>query len=618
MKRFTVIDKLKRLHTAAMAMLMAATVAVTPGCFKSNDNNSRSEDEDSAELLIGLTDAQGDFISYTVDVKSLTLTKANGAEVHTLPLATTVDFAQYTDMTEFLTAASVPVGVYVSAKMTLDYGNANIQVEDANGDAVKVSSIVDADGNPVSTLEVSVKLEGRNRLAIVAGVPASLTLDFDLAASNTVTFDGSGAATVTVEPILLADLQPDVPKVHRVRGALNGVNTAGDSFNVIIRPFVHAVSGGDERFGALTVSVDDGTAYEINGESYQGAAGLAQLAALTQFTAVVARGELKFNPRRFVATEVYAGSSVAGGTLDVVTGNVIARSGNTLTVRGATLIRADGSVVFHDNVTVTLADTTKVHRQWVRNGVTIADISVGQRVAVHGTLTSETAGSLSLDASDGLVRMLLTTLRGTVNSTATGSMAITLESIDGRRVDLFDFSGTGGDATSDADPTDYTIVTGALNLSGLGNGTPVKVIGFVTPFGSAAPDFTARTVIDVTDVRASLAVVWEPATAAPASSLSSASIVLDLTGSVLHKVLRAGVATDLGGTSPVVIASGARDAFAIKYQGVTQVYTDFATFVEGLQQRLGAGAKVQSLFARGAYDDATTTLSARLVGVAMS
>ena len=68
-------------------------------------------------MVIGLTDQEGDFHSYTVDVLSLTLTKLNGAVVETLPLNTRIDFAQYTEMTEFLTAATIPSGVYVKAQM---------------------------------------------------------------------------------------------------------------------------------------------------------------------------------------------------------------------------------------------------------------------------------------------------------------------------------------------------------------------------------------------------------------------------------------------------------------------------------------------------------------------
>jgi hypothetical protein len=58
----------------------------------------------SGEVIVALTDAEGDFASYTVDVLSLTLTKANGAVVEMLPLSTPVDFARYTDLTEFLSA----------------------------------------------------------------------------------------------------------------------------------------------------------------------------------------------------------------------------------------------------------------------------------------------------------------------------------------------------------------------------------------------------------------------------------------------------------------------------------------------------------------------------------
>lgn len=97
---------------------------------------------------VSLTDAQGDFISYLVDVRSLTLTKANGAVVETLPVTTRIDFALYTDMSEFLTAATVPKGTYKKATLTLDYAQAEIWVEDADGNAVKVDTIQDVTVHP--------------------------------------------------------------------------------------------------------------------------------------------------------------------------------------------------------------------------------------------------------------------------------------------------------------------------------------------------------------------------------------------------------------------------------------------------------------------------------------
>jgi hypothetical protein len=47
---------------------------------------SSSGSNSSSQALIGLTDAQGDFIRYSVNVTALDLYKADGTVVHTLPL----------------------------------------------------------------------------------------------------------------------------------------------------------------------------------------------------------------------------------------------------------------------------------------------------------------------------------------------------------------------------------------------------------------------------------------------------------------------------------------------------------------------------------------------------
>jgi hypothetical protein len=486
-----------------LALFVFITAIGLGGC-----NAKEEADSGSGEVVIGLTDAEGDFATYTVDVVSLKLTKANGAEVETLPLTTRVDFAQYTDMTEFLTAATVPNGAYVKASMVLDYTNADIQVENANGDAVAVTEIVDADGNAVTQLEVAVQLEGRNKLVIAPGVPAHLTLDFDLKATNTYAAD---TGTLTVQPMLLAELDVEKFKSHRVRGPLESVNVSAGTFDIIIRPFIHAMDVNAHDFGDMTVTTTSTTVFDIDGASYEGSAGLVALDALdamADLSAVVAIGEIKRNPLRFEASEVHAGSSVPGGTQDAVTGNVIARSGDTLTVKGATLIRTNGSVVFNDEVTVQLGGATTVKRQLSTDIYTIADVSVGQRVTIFGTLTDDTgdvATQLEMDAGlmmEGRVLMQFTTLRGTVAGMVsipevTVPFAIELQSIDGRRVSLFDFSGTGVAAGDDADPAQYEIDYGSLDVSGLADGTPVKVRGFVRPFGQAPEDFTARTIVDV-------------------------------------------------------------------------------------------------------------------------
>ncbi|HHO59183.1 MAG TPA: hypothetical protein ENJ64_02995, partial [Thiotrichales bacterium] len=136
----------------ATILTLFVIVFFLAGCGGSSDATTSSE---NGEVIIGLTDAEGDHATYTVDVLSLTLTKSNGVEVETLPLNTRVDFAQYTELTEFLTAATIPNGIYTRASMVLDYSNADIQVEDASGNLVAITNIQDVDGNPIQTLAVS-------------------------------------------------------------------------------------------------------------------------------------------------------------------------------------------------------------------------------------------------------------------------------------------------------------------------------------------------------------------------------------------------------------------------------------------------------------------------------
>jgi len=235
-----------------IALVAVALTMGAAGCGKS-DGDDDNQAEETGDVVISLTDAEGDFVAYKVTVESLLLTKASGVEVNTLPLSTDVDFAQYVEMTEFVSAATIPAGVYTRAKMRLNFTDADIQVEDDSGNAVAVETITDSEGNAVTTMDVSVNLEGVNALLIRRGVPAYLTLDFNLAASNKVTFN-NGTPEMTVEPFLQAELNVESDKPHRLRGPLQSVDAAGGSFKVIIRPFIHHLGGGDKRFGTMTVT----------------------------------------------------------------------------------------------------------------------------------------------------------------------------------------------------------------------------------------------------------------------------------------------------------------------------------------------------------------------------
>src|SRR5437867_4933784 len=580
------------------AFTLGAAVALGLYACKNSTN-------EEGVVAIGLTDAQGDFLTYTVDVTSLTLTKAdNTTVVQTLPQRTRIDFAQVVDLTEFITGATIPAGTYVSATLNVDYTNADIQVDDGTGIpvAVPLANILDSQNRQVTTLPMKVTLDNARQLVIAPLVSSLLDLDFNLAASNLVDMSNPASPVVTVNPLLVADVNPDAPKPHRIRGPLDAVDMQARSFTLILRPF-NLLQGDHGRISFIT---DSNTTYEINQTTYQGSSGLTVLAQQPRLTATVALGTLDLVTRRFIATEVLAGSSVPFGTSDVVTGNVIARSNNNiLTVQGAEIARSDGTLSFRNTVSVTIASGTKVVKQTAVGGTfDIGSISVGQRVTVFGTLD---APGTSMNASTGLVRLLVTQLNGHANGAPAGNnLVMTLDRIDGRPIGLFNFSGTGTAPGTDANPSSYQVAAGALPLTGITSGTPLKVRGFVQPFGqaTATDDFHAITLIDVTNAPATLVVGWPSLEAAPFNSYPPGGLVVNLLNAgSLHDIFRGGVDTPLStaaADAPTVQASNpARGVFVIGETGTVQVYTRLSAYQAALQLKLAAGRKARSFVATG-------------------
>lgn len=605
------LSKGTRQFAGLLSMLMLVMALSMTSCKPQSAGSG-----ENGEVVIGLTDAPGDFVTYSVDVVSLTLTKANGAVVETVPLRTRVDFAQYTEMTEFLTAATVPSGVYVKAQMLLDYSTAEIAVEGESGNAVPVTSIKDANGNDIAALDVSVHLLGRDSLVIAPGIPAHITLDFDLNASNQVDMADPTNPVLTVEPVLLADAALETPKIHRVRGPIQSVNIDDSSYRVILRPFHNDDSGSDKSFGSLKVVTTSDTIFDVDGIAYQGATGLQALADKPALTATVAIGHLRRGPMRFEASQVYAGSSVPGGTLDAVSGVVLSRSGNTLTVKGATLVRNNGSVIFNDRVTVQLDPTTTVRKQLSVLSRTIDDISVGQRVRIMGVVTNDDPMALEMNAASGYAHMLITVVGGTRVGVSGSPFVLALQWIHGRAVALFDFTGTGVDMANDADPANYEVDTGAIDVTSISDGAPVKLGGFVQPFGGAPADFNAQTLVDVSSVRGVLAINWDPASNSAISAMDASGLTLDLSGvDRFHHVVRAGVRTDLAGSAPVIQPRPDGGIYVVAQGNTHQAHTDFAAFVADLGERLDSGLAVKGILARGLYDDATHTDTCGLVVV---
>ncbi len=484
----------KHLHFGWLAMLLGLFMVLSlAGCGGGSSDSSSTSGNGTA--VLGLTDAPGDFLTFTVDVLSIKLVHADGRVVETLPLTTRVDFAQYTDLTEFLTAATVPLGAYKEAIVTLDYSNAQIEVEDPDGNAAPVTEILDSSGQAVTTMDMHVQLD-RN-VPIAPGLARYIMFDFNLAKSNSVTLNGDSTngytASINVDPVLIATVDKESPKLHRLRGPLKTVDVTAGTYDLYIRPYFRRILNKTNTYGQFHVHTSDTTVFEIDGNSYTGSAGLTVLANESQYTAVVAIGHLRLNPLRFEADEVHAGSSVPGGDLDVVKGSVIARSGSTVTLRGVTLVRSDGTVVFNDNVTVNLDPSTIVTKELDAGTHSIAEISVGQRITAFGTVTSDSTSAMQFSTLNGYVRMELSQVRGQVVSvpaTSTDYLVLKLSAINGRNPAIFNFANTQASADS------YDVVTGDLDVSAISVNSDIAARGFPTPFNNLGDDdFTAQTLI---------------------------------------------------------------------------------------------------------------------------
>jgi hypothetical protein len=144
----------------------------------------------------------------------------------------------------------------------------------------------------------------------------------------------------------------------------------------------------------------------------------------------------------------------------------------------------------------------------------------------------------------------------------------------------------------------------------------MRAIGFVTPFGAAPPDFSARTLVSYADMRAYLAIGWGDAgTKAPFSSMNASGLVLNLANPDIgarHHIFVGPVAIDLKtlAASPTIVgaASGQTMYVIVTGSGISH-YSSFADFVTFLTTGLN-GSRMVTFIANGAFDRVANTLTA--------
>ena len=596
------------------------------GANSSSGASAQSCGSGCGGAMISLSDAAGDFDSYIVNIVSLQLTRSDGTVVQTLPVTTQVNFSQLLNLSEIVSTAQIPAGRYVSASVTLDFSSATIVVDNGtSGVTIAAGNIIDgATSSPLAApnptqMTLTLSLAADNQLIVTPNSVANLALDFNLLASNTVAPSATNPTTVTVNPVLTASLVPDTTKQLRVRGPLASVSTTASRYSISVRPFYND-SG---TSGQLTVNTTTSTTYSINGTSYTGAAGLAQLATLAAGTLTVAYGSWSTSTQSFTATSVLAGSSVAGTAMDGIEGTVVARAGDTLTLDNGILSRPTwNGVNFMSQVTATVATGTTVSELGVPGSFSIQDISVGQHVQLLGSFSIDSAGTGTLDATSGSAQLDPTDLVGTVTGSTANLVTLNLQSLDGRAPSVFNFAGTGTSSAQDATATAYTVnvPAGLSAVASLSTGLPARFTGFVSPFGSAPPDFVAQALVSYAQTAGVLDVRWAmPGLTAPFATLTGSELLISQTtlNSSAQDYLRiASVtlnpATVSTGLEIVPDASATNPQFAIAHLQARNIdgFSTFADFVTALTGDLNGTDTMLQILAYGPYNTTTGVLQA--------
>jgi hypothetical protein len=643
--------KNKAAHRAAALLCACVFGLMAAGCHHNNLDSGFGV----AWTTLTTTDDTAQFTSYLVTIDSVVLVGQLNGAVSAVAVPETVDFTKLTNLSELWATASLPVDTYTSAIITLDYTNAQISVM-VNGAPVKVS-IVDPSGAVPTTIAVTVTLDKSNLLVLQPTFATSnalrLAINYDMSASNKVNLTTS-PPTLTVKPFLSAATTAADSKLIRVRGPLINSSVNGGTYTVVVRPFFDEVNS----LGTDTIFNDANTVYTLGGVTYVGAPGLTALSQTSAGSTETA-AYTTFEPTPTPAAGVSAGIFhskyvVAGGTLedfftDGMEGDVIARSGNTLTVRGATLFANAAQVVQYEDLDsqVIVGPNTQVTADGVSTlgALNYNSIAVGQHIVARGLYSVSSAGVTVLDstgssADTGSVRLQSTELFGSLISSVAGSLQLNLSGIENWPASVYNFAGNGTAAAQDPTAANFTVNTGALALPTPTAGDPLWIDGYVTPFGSAPPAFLAQSINAEASVPGTLAVVWTgTGTAAPFATLTTTGLTIDLTNAAFGSgQLRIGAETidikTLSTTPTIAPAVAAPDptsglplfvprfsvgagAIASTTTSPIMSFNDFAAFVTQLTTTFATPTSATQFVARGLFDRASNTFTASSIDVVL-
>jgi hypothetical protein len=642
-----------KLANRLVALLCACAFGLAAaGCH----NNNQDSGFGVAWTTLTTTDDANQFSSYLVTIDSVVLVGTLNGEIGAIEVPETVDFTKLTSLSELWATASLPIDTYTQAIITLDYTSAQISVM-VNGAPVRVS-IVDPSGEVPTTIAVTVNLDPANQLTLLPTFATSnalrLAFNYDMTASNSVDMTTS-PPTLTVKPYMTVATTAADSKLIRVRGPLINSSTSLGTYTVVVRPFFDEVNS----LGIDTIFNDANTVYTYGGLTYVGAPGitaLSQASAGSTETAAFCTFQPTTTPQAgvlagiFHSVYVIAGSTLEDFYTEGIEGDVIARNGNTLTLRGGTVTANAAEVILYEDADsqVIIGPSTLVTADGVSTltNLNYNSIAVGQHITARGLYSVNAAGVTVVDSTGstatntGSVRLQSTELFGSLTSAASGSLQMSLQAIELWPASVYDFAGNGVSAAQDPVAANFVVNTGALTLPTLAPGDPVWVDGYVAPFGTAPPDFTAFSVPAEASVPATLAVIWTgTGTTAPFATLTSTGLTIDLTNPALGSgQLRIGANTinlaTLSATPNIVPGVAAPDpttalplfnprfsvgpgADAENSSTPIASFNTFAAFVTQLNTTFATPIPATQLVARGTYDTASNTFTASSIDVVL-
>jgi Domain of unknown function (DUF4382) len=557
-------------------------------------------------VTLAMTDSASDELdSFEVDVSNITMTKLDDTVVSLTTKTARVDFVDLDTVSEMIARAALPVGIYKSMALTMDFTNASVSIKGKTTPA----TVLDMDGNPITGLvPVQVDFASSFRPDVVYLRRDVYQLDLDL--NSAVTVDATNNA-VTFSPAIVANVLPTNPKPLVTTGTLAQVDASGNTVTISRRSATNAV------MATFQVNVDSSTVYQIDGMVYSGAAGLNTLAMQTfGTTRVYLQGTLDTNARTITANAIEAGAGTRGNGQDWVIGHVISRNNGAgtdaaLTVLGRSVNGTTGTITFNSQFTVnTLLGLTRVLRRGAGNSLTTDALDVGQRIIAFGKLTGSTLDTSGNSGGPGVVRMLPTSVFGyAAGAPVSNVLTLNVTRFDLRDISNFDFT-VGGNP--EATPTSYTVDVTGLDTSTITTNSKMRCIGWANPVGVPMDDnFTAATLENRDSGASVLLCQWVPPSATAIPTIGTNVIGLDVSGATISAVGDGfSPVTVTNSPAPTIVPAVGIGFYLIVQNGSLELNLDFNQFGTSLLNRLSAGGNVFRVSSSGSYDGTTQTFSA--------